>query len=319
MKLAILSVLMWLAPLVSTRFVENQEAGQVVLNIPLEELEPHYLIEFVNGKTQWVTDAEKWQLKRVCMVSAHSTPISNIAQDGLFFMDTTNYRELGSFRSQTIRKSHYPSDVFLKSQINPLLQDLNKTYIQSHLQYLTSFHNRWYNSTFGEASYHWLLSTIMTTIASTGAHEYGIKAEPFIHPWGQNSIVVTIPGKTRSTVVVGAHQDSVNHADPVNGRAPGADDDGSGTVTILEVLRVMLSSKDLLEGKAENTLEFQWYAGEESGLLGSQAIFLDYARSGRDIKAMLQQDMTGFYNATIEKEKEFGLMMDIGKLDLTYC
>ncbi len=27
---------------------------------------------------------------------------------------------------------------------------------------------------------------------------------------------------------------------------------------------------------------------------------------------MLQQDMTGFYNSTIEKQKEFGLMMDAG-------
>jgi leucyl aminopeptidase len=230
-------------------------------------------------------------------------------------MDTTNYRDLGNFRSQITRKSQYPRDVFLKSKINPLLQDLNKANIQSHLEYLTSFHNRWYNSTYGEASYHWLLSTIMITIASTGADKYGIKAEPFIHPWGQNSIVVTIPGKASSTIVVGAHQDSVNHADPVNGRAPGADDDGSGTVTILEVLRVMLSSKELLERKAENTIQFHWYAAEEAGELGSQALFLDYARSGKDIKAMLQQDMTGFYNSTIEKKKEFGLMMDVGSLD----
>ena len=90
-------------------------------------------------------------------------------------------------------------------------------------------------------------------------------------------------------------------------------DDGSGSVTILEVLRVMLSSKDLLERKAENTIEFHWYSGEEGGLLGSQALFLEYARKGEDVRAMLQQDMTGFYNSTIEKKQEFGLMMDIGR------
>lgn len=84
-------------------------------------------------------------------------------------------------------------------------------------------------------------------------------------------------------------------------------------MTILEVLRVLLSSKDLLGGRAENTIEFHWYSGEEVGELGSQALFLEYARSGQDVKAMLQQDMTGFYNSTIEKHKEFGLMMDMGK------
>jgi leucyl aminopeptidase len=316
MKLATLSVLAWSTSLVSTRFVEKQEADQVVMSNPTAEPEARYLIEFANGQKQWVTDAEKWKLKTVYMPLSHPDPISNGIQDGKFFMDTTNYRDLGNFGSKAVRKSQYPGGVSLQSKVNPLLQGLNKTYIQSHLEYLTSFHNRWYNSTYGEASYHWLFSTILNTIASSGADKYGIKAEPFIHPWGQNSIVVTIPGKTSSTIVVGAHQDSVNHADPVNGRAPGADDDGSGTVTILEVLRVMLSSKDLLERKAENTIQFHWYAGEEGGLLGSQALFLDYARSGKDIKAMLQQDMTGFYNATIEKHKEFGLMMDVGALDL---
>ena len=241
-----------------------------------------------------------------------STTFPYHAQNGQFFMDITNYRELGSINSKMIREPDYPNEVFLQTKINAMLEGLNKTYMQTHLEYLTSFHNRWYNSTYGEASYHWLLSTILNTIASSGADKYGIKAESFYHGWGQQSIIVTIPGKTTATVVVGAHQDSVNHADPVNGRAPGADDDGSGTVTILEVLRVMLSSRDLLEGKAENTIEFHWYSGEEGHLLGSQGIFLDYARKGRDIKAMLQQDMTGFYNSTIEKQKEFGLMMDVG-------
>jgi leucyl aminopeptidase len=75
---------------------------------------------------------------------------------------------------------------------------------------------------------------------------------------------------------------------------------------------VILSSRDLLERKAKNTIEFHWYAAEEAGTLGSQALFLDYARSGQDVRAMLQQDMTGFYNSTIEKEKQFGLMMDAG-------
>ena len=222
MRLATLSVMVWSASLVSTRFVGNQEVDQAVINIPVNKLEAHYLIEFANYQTQWVTAAEKWRLKAVCALS-YLCPVFNTTQNGMYFMDITNYRDLGNFRSRTARQSAYPEDVFLKSKVNPLIQELNKTYIQSHLEYLTTFHNRYYNSTYGEASYHWLLSTIMTTTTSAGAHEYGIKAESFIHPWGQNSIVVTIPGEGSAKIVVGGHQDSVNHADPVNGRAPGAE------------------------------------------------------------------------------------------------
>jgi bacterial leucyl aminopeptidase len=58
--------------------------------------------------------------------------------------------------------------------------------------------------------------------------------------------------------VIGAHQDSINHVNPYL-RAPGADDDGSGTITILEAYRALLKS-----GYApQNPLEFQWYAAEE--------------------------------------------------------
>lgn len=72
------------------------------------------------------------------------------------------------------------------------------------------------------------------------------------------------------------------------------DDDGSGTVTILEAFRVLLSDSRVASGQAPNTIEFHWYAGEEAGLLGSGAIFNQYKRDGRQVKAMLNQDMTGY-------------------------
>jgi len=73
-----------------------------------------------------------------------------------------------------------------------------------------------------------------------------------------------------------------------------SDDDGSGTVTILEAFRVLLSDSRVASGQAPNTIEFHWYAGEEAGLLGSGAIFNQYKRDGRQVKAMLNQDMTGY-------------------------
>lgn len=73
-----------------------------------------------------------------------------------------------------------------------------------------------------------------------------------------------------------------------------ADDDGSGTVTILEAFRVLLTDSRVSTGQAPNTIEFHWYAGEEGGLLGSGAIFQKYKQDGRQVKAMLNQDMTGY-------------------------
>lgn len=79
------------------------------------------------------------------------------------------------------------------------------------------------------------------------------------------------------------------------------DDDGSGTVTILEAFRVLLTDPDIASGSAENTIEFHWYAGEEGGLLGSLAIFEQYAQEGRDVKAMYNQDMTGYVKPDTEE------------------
>lgn len=147
---------------------------------------------------------------------------------------------------------------------------------------------------------------------------------------GQNSIIATLPGKSEKAIVIGAHQDSINLFLPSILSAPGADDDGSGTVTILEALRVILQDRDIAQGKAENTLEFHWYSAEEGGLLGSQAIFQSYQKEGRDVKAMLQQDMTGYTHGTVEagEPESVGVITDfvdpgltefIKQVVTTYC
>lgn len=68
-----------------------------------------------------------------------------------------------------------------------------------------------------------------------------------------------------------------------------------------------------------NTIEFHWYSAEEGGLLGSQAIFSAYEKSGRDIKAMLQQDMTGYIHNTIAagEPESVGVITDFVNPELT--
>jgi leucyl aminopeptidase len=200
-----------------------------------------------------------------------------------------------------------------------LIKNLSKAHLRENLEKFSSFHTRFYMSDYGKQSSEWLLSKVQSIIKEAGADKHGVFAEHFVHSWGQNSIIATVPGKKNSTVVVGAHQDSINLFFPPLLSAPGADDDGSGTVTILEAFRTLLISKDVVEGKAENTIEFHWYSAEEGGLLGSQAIFAEYEKSGRDIKAMLQQDMTGYVQGTLDagKPESVGVITDFVDADLT--
>jgi hypothetical protein len=67
----------------------------------------------------------------------------------------------------------------------------------------------------------------------------------------------------------------------------GADDDGSGSVSVLEIAQKMVSAKP------RRSIIFVWHVGEEKGLLGS-TYFTDHPTVTRDsIVAQLNMDMVG--------------------------
>lgn len=105
----------------------------------------------------------------------------------------------------------------------------------------------------------------------------------------------------------------------MSGRAPGADDDGSGVMTILEAFRVLLTDSRILSNSQENTIEFHFYAAEEGGLLGSQDIFKSYQSKARNVVAFLQQDMTGYTKASLGagKKENIALLTDYTEKSLT--
>ncbi len=107
----------------------------------------------------------------------------------------------------------------------------------------------------------------------------------------QKSVKFSLTGKTQPNeiIVLGGHLDSINGWFGT-GRAPGADDNASGSASLVEALRVFLAHNI----QPERTVEFYWYAGEESGLLGSAEIAQTAKRENKNIKAVLQLDMTLF-------------------------
>ena len=264
-----------------------------------------YLIELAPGETRWVTEDQKWELRRA----------------GHNFYDITETQDLGTFHQASGRGNavHFPNQTAYNSTIQPLLGKLQTKHMRKHLETFTSFHTRYYKSDYGAESSRWLLGRVNETLAEAGALKHGASVRAFKHSWGQHSIIATLPGKTNNTIVIGAHQDSINLFFPSLLAAPGADDDGSGTVTILEALRVVLTDSNIVSGNQTNTLEFHWYSAEEGGLLGSQAVFKEYEKEGRQVKAMLQQDMTGYVQKTLDAgEKEsVGVITDFVDPGLT--
>ncbi|KAL9026209.1 MAG: hypothetical protein Q9196_005088 [Gyalolechia fulgens] len=265
-----------------------------------------YLIETAPGETRWIEENEKWALRRA----------------GVNFMDITDTRDLAELASAALSERAavvFPSKPIYNETLSPMMKELSKKNMRKHLEKFTSFYTRYYKSSYGAESSAWLLDQVNKTINDAGAAKHGAFVQAFTHPWGQSSVIATIPGRSQKTVVVGAHQDSINLFLPSILAAPGADDDGSGTVTILEALRVLLQSDSILHGNASNTIEFHWYSAEEGGLLGSQAIFSAYGKSGRDVKAMLQQDMTGYIHKTIAagEQESVGVITDFVNPELT--
>lgn len=233
-------------------------------------------------------------------------------------MDITDNSALGTQHLNADSTVTFPKKCVKQDEVGKLIKNLEKINMQKNLEKLTSFHTRYYKSEHGRQSSDWVLQKVDEIIKEAGAEDT-VWVESFPHTWKQNSVIATIPGKSNSTVVIGAHQDSINLWLPSILAAPGADDDGSGTVTTMEVFRALLNSSDIVDGKAPNTIEFHWYSAEEGGLLGSQAIFQSYEQDKRDVKAMLQQDMTGYVQKTLEsgQPESVGVITDFVDPGLT--
>lgn len=82
----------------------------------------------------------------------------------------------------------------------------------------------------------------------------------------------------------------IGHVDdlPSSGKAPGADDNASGAVTVLESARVMACYA------YRSTIKFITCTGEEQGLVGSDAYARDAKARGEDIRGVINMDMTGW-------------------------
>ena len=103
------------------------------------------------------------------------------------------------------------------------------------------------------------------------------------------NVIATLPGKTspQGIVIICAHYDSTSD---ISGKAPGADDNGSGTSAVIEAARV------LRHYNFDFTIKFCCWSAEEYGLYGSRHYANQAWEREEKIVGVINLDMIGFSN-----------------------
>jgi len=109
------------------------------------------------------------------------------------------------------------------------------------------------------------------------------------------NVVATLPGTDpnddRIFVVSGHYDSRASNVMDAESLAPGANDDASGTVAVMEMARIM-SNHDF-----PATIIFMAVAGEEQGLLGAYQWAEEAAEEGKNIAGMITNDIIGNHEA----------------------
>lgn len=209
------------------------------------------------------------------------------------------------------------------------------------INHFTQFYTRFYKSSYGKEASEWLYSQAAEAVEEATSllpayiqKLHLITVTKFTHKsFIQNSIVIKIqgsrgldnPSEARS-VILGSHLDSINLLFPYLLRAPGVDDNATGTAVTYLIFKAYMdylvnkcleyekSSNKLGSFWPVNDIEFHFYAAEEGGLLGSLDVFADKSSQKQKVLAMLQLDQLG-YNE-LQDQGKIGLINDFVSEDV---
>ncbi|KAJ3004941.1 Leucine aminopeptidase 1 [Thoreauomyces humboldtii] len=241
------------------------------------------LISTAHGVTQWMDENQVFDLIR----------------GKTSFVDVTD-RDIAwdSTPIKSLVAASFPSAATQQDHLHPLISEIDTDRMKEFLtEFSTRHHTRYYKVQSGKDASDWIHDRALEQALEANAKgHFKVTVDKFAHPWAQSSVIVRVlPAASDSlvddhAVVISAHLDSVNQWNPYWGRSPGADDDGSGTTTIFEAYRLLLSSTTPIN----RPVEFHFYSAEEGGLLGSQKVVAQYVKERTPVVAMLQVDMTGY-------------------------
>jgi leucyl aminopeptidase len=170
-----------------------------------------------------------------------------------------------------------------------LISQLNPDEMWGYLSTLSSSQDRYANSDSGVKTATWFKENIEKIAAQSGRKDVSVQLIKTGNAYKQPSVVVKVGNSTEPAVVVGGHMDTLQGW---FGNMPGADDDGSGSVTVLEVAKTILASNM----QFKRPIYFIWYSAEEEGLIGSQYVVAEFKKNKIPVAEVLHMDMTGFEN-----------------------
>ncbi len=167
-----------------------------------------------------------------------------------------------------------------------LVEHLNIDKFCANIQHLDDYETRYWDTPENAAAVLWIAEQL---------EQYGydnVVLDPYDYLGNEQlQPYATKIGKTRPNemYILGAHMDSININNPAL-PAPGADDDGSGTSSVMEMARIFAHVE------TDVSIRFVLWNNEETGLNGSSA----YVESHKDLQGqpgepvwlgMIQQDM----------------------------
>jgi leucyl aminopeptidase len=200
-------------------------------------------------------------------------------------MSAKNFLESFSQEKKSLTTTKY--SINHPKEVAALYALLNPQNMWTTLETLSSFKDRYANSDTGVQSAEWVKKQILDMAALYHRTDVTVITVP-TKRYKQPSILVKVGSDfSKAGIVLGSHMDGVA-ADFAP--RPAADDDGSGTVTLLETFRTVLQSGMSFS----KPLYFIWYAAEEDGLIGSQNVVQYFKDNKISAESAFNFDMTGY-------------------------
>jgi len=242
------------------------------------------LIELEGGKRMWM----------------HGDSLSKLEpKEGelINFADVTETPDLE--KGAVPMTSAIPDKPTQQAIVRPMLEKIESGHSEEHLlsvaTHLSSYRTRSANSDTGVQAVQWMAAEFKKRIDTLAPERKALFSIKFFNhtSWRQPSLIVTMKGQSDEIVILGSHIDSTSNG----ATAPGADDDSSGSSSVLESFTIIAKYSNYVPKK---NLEFHLYAAEEMGLLGSRAIASAYKTQNKKVFAMMQLDMTAYFRDTIK-------------------
>lgn len=201
-------------------------------------------------------------------------------------------KHYASKTSKSLLDDNTQYSIRYESVVNQLIKNVNADTIWADLSEFSNtnkdhFPNRYANSDYGVKAAEWLKSKIEAMAKDNQRTDISTYFVATGSNYKQPSLVVKIGNSNEPGVVIGGHMDTLNSTWELK---PGADDDGSGSMTVMEIARTLINSGT----QFKKPIYIVWYSAEELGLIGSGYVVKDFKQKNIPVDAVLQFDMTGY-------------------------